>query len=185
MVVIGGGDTGSDCVGTARRQGAREIYQLEILPEPPKTRPLDTPWPTWPRVLRTSTSHQEGCQRIWSVSTKAFEGRGSRVRQVNCCKVEWERSARGWQPREIPGSDFSIKADLVVLAMGFVHLVHQGLVKALELAVDQRGNLLVDDYQTSVPWVFAAGDAVSGATLVVKAIASGRGAAEAIGRWLS
>jgi len=184
VVVIGGGDTGSDCIGTAIRQGAKKVYQLEILPEPPQTRPVDTPWPTWPRVIRTSTSHQEGAQRFWSVDTKAFEGRDGRVAEVHCCKVEWVRSGPSWQPKDVPGTGFSLKADLVILAMGFVHVMHKGLVEGLGLALDRRGNVLVDSYQSSVPWVFAAGDAVSGASLVVKAIASGRGAAEAIDNWL-
>jgi NAD(P)H-dependent glutamate synthase small subunit len=184
VVVIGGGDTGSDCVGTAIRQGAKKVYQLEILPEPPQTRPADTPWPFWPRILRTSSSHQEGCERIWSVATKAFEGKDKNVCQVHCCKVEWVRSGPSWQPRDIPGTGFSLKAELVILAMGFVHVVHKGLVEGLGVALDQRGNVLVDSYQTNVPWVFAAGDTVSGVSLVVRAIASGRGAAEAIDRWL-
>ncbi len=185
VVVIGGGDTGSDCVGTARRQGAEKIYQLEILPEPPETRPPDTPWPIWPRIMRTSSSHEEGCQRQWSVCTKNFSGGvGVKVEKLQCCKVEWTKKSDKWKMKEVPGTDFSLKADLVLLALGFVHVVHEGLIKELVLKLDERGNLAVDNYQTSQPWVFAAGDTVSGASLVVRAIDSGRQAAAAIDDWL-
>jgi glutamate synthase (NADPH/NADH) small chain len=184
VVVLGGGDTGSDCVGTARRQGARQIYQFEILPQPPEDRPPDTPWPTWPRIMRTSSSHEEGCERRWSVQTKSFAGNG-RVRQVNACEVEWIRQPDGgWQVKELPGTEFTVEADLVLLALGFLHVAHGGLVKDLGLHLDPRGNLMAANNQTSEPWVFAAGDAVSGASLVVRAIESGRQAAAAMDRWL-
>ncbi|MHC4424944.1 MAG: glutamate synthase subunit beta [Planctomycetota bacterium] len=184
VVVIGGGDTGSDCVGTARRQGARKIHQLEILPEPPETRPPDTPWPLWPRIMRTSSSHQEGCERRWGVMTRKFTGYETRLGHLHCCEVEWIRKSDGWNVKEIPGTDFSLDADLVILAMGFVHVVHDGLIKNLGLQLDQSGNIAVRDCQTSEPWVFAAGDSASGASLVVSAINSGRQAAAAIDRWL-
>ena len=184
VVVIGGGDTGSDCVGTARRQGASKIYQLEILPKPPESRPPDTPWPTWPRIMRTSTSHEEGCERRWSVLTKRLGGTEVRVSELEGIEVEWVKGDRGWQPQELPGTEFVIKTDLVLLAMGFVHVAHQGLVETLGLRLDARGNVLVNHCQTSVPWVFAAGDTVSGASLVVRAIQSGRQAAAAMDRWL-
>jgi NAD(P)H-dependent glutamate synthase small subunit len=184
VVVIGGGDTGSDCVGTARRQRARQIYQFEILPKPPETRPPDTPWPTWPRIMRTSSSHEEGCRRQWSVMTKKFSGVGERVSELHGCEVEWIKTGAGWKIKEVPGTDFTLKVDLVLLALGFLHVVHEGLIKDLDLQLDDKGNLVVNDYQTSEPWVFAAGDAVSGASLVVRAINSGREAAAAIGRWL-
>ena len=184
VVVIGGGDTGSDCVGTARRQGARQIYQLEILPKPPDMRPPDTPWPMWPRIMRTSSSHEEGCERIWGVKTKKFSGFEVRVSQLECCRVEWLKTAKGWQIKELPGTDFVLEADLVILALGFEHVVHEGLIKDLKLELDKRGNLRVEDYQTSEPWVFAAGDAISGPSLVVNAVKSGREASEAIDRWL-
>jgi len=181
VVVIGGGDTGSDCVGTARRQGAAEVFQLEILPKPPETRPESTPWPTWPNVLRTSTSHKEGCVREWSVLTKRFEGRDGRVRAVECCRVEWTKGDRGFQMREIPGSEFRIEAELVLLALGFVHVRHSGLVEQLGLALDARGNVKMDeDYRTSVPRLYCAGDAGRGASLVVHAIVGGREAAHRI-----
>jgi len=184
VVVIGGGDTGSDCVGTARRQGAKEIYQLEILPKPPETRPPDTPWPMWPRIMRTSSSHEEGCERLWGVMTKNFSGIEIRVGQLHCCQVEWIKKGDNWKIKELPGTDFVIKADIVLLAMGFLHVEHEGIVKQLGLKLDQNGNVAANAFRSSEPWVFAAGDTVSGASLVVSAISSGRGAAEAIDRWL-
>ena len=184
VVVIGGGDTGSDCVGTARRQGAKQIYQLEILPKPPDTRPPDTPWPMWPRIMRTSSSHEEGCERLWSVMTKKFSGVEVRVSQLECCRAEWVKQANGLKIKELPGTDFILPADLVILALGFEHVVHNGLIKDLGLKLDDRGNLEASNYQTSEPWVFAAGDSVNGASLVVSAINSGREAAAAIDQWL-
>jgi len=183
-IVIGGGDTGSDCVGTVRRQGAKQIYQLEILPKPPETRPPDTPWPTWPRIMRTSSSHEEGCERLWGVMTKKFSGVEVRVSQLECCRVEWIKKNNKWQVKELPGTDFILPADLVILALGFEHVVHDGLIKDLRLKLDDRDNIAVSNYQTSEPWVFAAGDTVRGASLVVHAINSGRGAAVAIDQWL-
>ena len=184
VVVIGGGDTGSDCVGTARRQGARKIYQLEILPEPPDSRPPDTPWPMWPRIMRTSSSHEEGCERRWGVMTKRFSGYETRVGKLHGCKVEWIKKNGSWKIKEVAGTDFVLEAELVVLAMGFLHVVHEGLIKTLGLKLDETGNLTVKDHQTSQPWVFAAGDTVNGASLVVRAIHSGREAAATIDRWL-
>jgi len=184
VVVIGGGDTGSDCVGTARRQGAKQIYQLEILPKPPDTRPSDTPWPMWPRIMRTSSSHEEGCERIWSVMTKKFSGVGTRVAQLYCCEVEWIRKNGNWNPKELPGTDFTLNADIVLLAMGFLHVTHNGLIKELDLELDKSGNVAVDNYQTNHPWVFAAGDTINGTSLVVQAVNSGREAAAAIDNWL-
>lgn len=184
VVVIGGGDTGSDCVGTALRQGAKKVYQLEILSEPPDNRPPDTPWPTWPRIMRTSSSHEEGCERLWSVMTKQFSGTEINVGKVHCCEVEWAKKDGIWKMKEVPNSDFALKADLVLLALGFVHVAHDGLIKKLGLSLDSRGNIQVNNYQTSQPWVFAAGDTVDGASLVVRAIDSGRRAAAAIDRWL-
>ncbi|MFZ0033429.1 MAG: glutamate synthase subunit beta [Sedimentisphaerales bacterium] len=184
VVVIGGGDTGSDCVGTARRQGAKEIYQLEILPKPPETPPPDTPWPMWPRIMRTSSSHQEGCLRQWAVMTKKFSGVKTGVAQMQCCQVEWMKKNGTWKLKELTGTDFTLKADIVLLALGFLHVTHNGLVKELGLKLDDSGNTAVDNYQTSEPWVFAAGDTVNGASLVVRAINSGREAAKAIDDWL-
>mgnify|MGYP005832303909 CR=1 FL=1 len=188
VVVVGGGDTGSDCIGTARRQGAAQITQIEILPRPPAERTPDNPWPTWPRVLSTSSSHEEGCTRLWGVRTLAFEGADGAVRKLCCVRLEWTVSAgeAGPVPRKIPGSDFEIQADLVLLAMGFLHVEHGPLVRDFGLALDSRGNVRVDKrFMTSAPGVFAAGDAVTGASLVVRAIDFGRRAAQACDRWLS
>ena len=184
VVVIGGGDTGSDCVGTARRQGAKEIYQLEILPEPPQNRPPDTPWPEWPRIMRSSSSHEEGCRRQWSVCTKKFSGIETRVTQLHCCQIEWFRKNGTWKLKELPGTEFNLKADIVLLAMGFLHVTHNSLVKELGLKLDESGNVAVENYQTSQPEVFAAGDTVIGSSLVVRAINSGREAAAAMDNWL-
>jgi glutamate synthase (NADPH/NADH) small chain len=185
VVVIGGGDTGSDCVGTARRQNAKKIYQLEILPKPPESRPADTPWPMWPRVMRTSSSHEEGCERRWSVSTKELlGGAGINAETLHGCEVEWIKKNGDWKIKELEGTDFFLDVDLVILAMGFVHVAHDGLVKDTELKLDQRGNITVNNYQTSDPQIFAAGDTINGPSLVVHAIKSGRQAAEAIDQWL-
>jgi glutamate synthase (NADPH/NADH) small chain len=184
VAVIGGGDTGSDCVGTARRQGAKKIYQFEILPKPPENRPPDTPWPMWPRVMRTSTSHEEGCERRWGIMTKKFSGYETRVGRLHACEVEWIEKDGGWKINEIPGTDFVLEVDLVILALGFLHVEHEGLIKDLDLQLDGRGNVRINEYQTSVPWVFAAGDTISGASWVATAINSGRGAAAAIDKWL-
>ena len=184
VVVIGGGDTGSDCVGTARRQGAKQIVQLEILPKPPIDRPDDTPWPDWPRIMRTSSSHQEGCERLWSVMTTRLTGTETRVSKIYCCKVEWVQQDNNWKIKEIPGTEVVLDADIVLLAMGFVHVVHDGLITELGLELDPRGNVAAKNFQTSQPWIFAAGDTINGASLVVRAIDSGRAAATAIDRWL-
>ncbi len=183
VVVIGGGDTGSDCVGTSRRQGAKKIYQLEILPEPPESRSTEQPWPQWPRIMRTSSSHEEGCDRRWSVMTKEVRGNGM-VSELCCIEVQWVQGDKGWKLKELPGTEFTLKADLILLAMGFVHVMHAGLVENLGLQLDGRGNVLVNNFQTSEPWIFAAGDTVRGASLVVHAIRSGQDAAAAMDRWL-
>ncbi len=183
VLVIGGGDTGSDCVGTSRRQGAASITQIEILPQPPESRPEDTPWPMWPRQMRTSSSHEEGCTRMWSIASKKFVGDASGLKEVHACKVERKQDNGRWIMNEIPGSEFVIKAELALLAMGFVHVEHNQLIKDLNLDLDARGNIKVNQYQSNIPSVFGAGDAVSGASLVVRAIDSGRLAAEAILNW--
>lgn len=185
VLVIGGGDTGSDCVGTSIRQGARSVVQIEILPRPPEWVERRNPaWPYWPNVLRTSTSQEEGCEREWAVATKRFVGGGhGGVRRAECVRVEWAAGRRGGRPelKEVPGSDFSIETDLVLLAAGFVHVEHSRLVDDLGVDLDDRGNILVDaDYRTSVDGVFAAGDAAVGASLVVRAIDHGRRAARSI-----
>jgi len=186
VAVIGGGDTGSDCVGTAQRQGARDIHQMEILPEPPKTRPSDTPWPLWPRVLRTSTSHEEGCTRRWSVLTKKLSGHDAKVERLHGVQVEWQLGAKGWEMKELPGTEFAMDVDMVFLAMGFTHVVHAGLVETLDLQLDNRGNVVLDkNLMTSQTGIFAAGDTALGASLVVRAIRGGRDVAEAVDRWLA
>ncbi|MBN1942762.1 MAG: glutamate synthase subunit beta [Phycisphaerae bacterium] len=186
VVVIGGGDTGSDCIGTANRQGAKEVHQFEILPEPPKERAFENPWPIWPVILRTSTSQEEGCTRRWSVLTKKLSGFGATVQTLHGCSVEWKRDEAGRMAmKEIPGSDFTMDVDLVLLAMGFVHVVHAGLVEELGLNLDSRGNIEIDEnFMTSQPGVFAAGDAQRGASLVVWGIRDGRDAAAGVDRWL-
>jgi glutamate synthase (NADPH/NADH) small chain len=134
--------------------------------------------------MRTSSSHEEGCQRQWSVMTKKFSGIETRVTQLHCCKVEWIRQDGSWKLKELPGTDFTRDADMVLLAMGFLHVTHDGLVKELGLDLDDAGNLAVKNYQTSEPSIFAAGDAINGASLVVRAINSGHEAAAAINDWL-
>ncbi|MBL7214263.1 MAG: FAD-dependent oxidoreductase [Phycisphaerae bacterium] len=138
----------------------------------------------WPRTMRTSSSHEEGCVRHWSVMTKRISGVGTRVSELHCCRVGWQNRNGRWEMREVENSEFELKADIVLLAMGFIHVVHEGLVEALQLKLDQRGNVEVNNYQTSQPWVFAAGDTVSGASLVVRAIDAGRKAADAVDQYL-
>jgi NAD(P)H-dependent glutamate synthase small subunit len=188
VVVIGGGDTGSDCIGTARRQGAKEITQIEILPQPPDRRTPDNPWPTWPEILTTSSSQEEGCKRLWGVATKELMGGEGVVERLRCVRLEWSGPNEAGRRRssEIPGSEFEIEAQLVLLAMGFLHLEHGPLVEDLQLERDERGNLQVDRrFMTSVPGVFAAGDSILGASLVVRSIDSGRLAAAAIDAYLA
>ena len=187
VVVIGGGDTGSDCIGTSFRQGALSVTQLEILPRPPEKPDKLLTWPYWPNRLRTSTSQEEGAVREWCVATKGFKGENGRVSAVQAVRVEWEKDENGrWQMREVPGSEFEIKADLVLLAMGFIHPVHDGLLKELGVELDERGNVRADteDYQTTIPKVFSAGDMRRGQSLVVWAIREGRQAARAVDLFL-
>jgi len=184
VVVIGGGDTGSDCVGTARRQGAEKIYQFEILPKPPVEPSPETPWPQWPLVMRESTSQEEGCTRRWCILTKKLTGAGGRVTQLHGVKVEWVKDGERFKMVEKRRSMFTVNVDMVLLAMGFVHVAHKGLIEQMGLELDQRGNVVTNDFQTSEDGVFAAGDSISGASLVVRAIKAGRDAAEAINRWL-
>ena len=184
VLVIGGGDTGSDCVGTAIRQKARSVTQVEILPEPREWhKPNNPDWPYWPNILRTSTSHAEGCSRDWGISTKSFEYEDHRVTAARCARVSWsslDSSSRS-SMSEIPNSEFSIKADLVLLAMGFIHVEHSPLLGDLGVRLDERGNIEVDErYSTSIDGIFAAGDANTGASLVVRAINHGRRAAEGV-----
>ncbi len=187
VVVIGGGDTGSDCVGTAIRQGALSVRQFEILPKPPEgKRNPETPWPFWPRIMRTSSSHEEGCERRWSVLTKALSaGPNLSVAELHACEIDWVRGPKGWEMKERPGTDFTVKADLVLLAMGFLHVVHQGIIEQLNLRLDGRGNVAVRHWMAHEEGIFAAGDTTRGASLVVHAIYEGRLAAAAIDQWLN
>ncbi len=179
VVVIGGGDTGSDCIGTAIRQGALSVTNFEIMAKPPEKEDKLLTWPNWPLKLRTSSSHEEGAERDFSVLTQKFSGAHGQVKALHCIRCDDK-----FQP--IAGTEFELKADLVLLAMGFVHPVHEGLIKTLDLALDTRGNVKADtkSYQTSVPKVFAAGDIRRGQSLVVWAIREGRQAAAAVDEFL-
>jgi len=191
VVVIGGGDTGSDCIGTSNRQGAASVTQLEILPRPPEKENKALTWPNWPNRLRSSSSHEEGCERMWSVATKEFRDDGTgRVRGIRCVRVDWTRDdAGGWRMTEVQGSEFELRADMVLLAMGFVHPVHEGLLHELHVELDGRGNVKgatdgPNAYGTSVQGVFAAGDMRRGQSLVVWAIREGRQCARAVDEYL-
>ena len=188
VLVIGGGDTGSDCVGTSNRQGATSVHQLELLPQPPVNENKQLTWPNWPMKLRTSTSHQEGCERQWSILTKSFEGtENGEVTKLICVEVEWKKSEDGSMKMiEVEDSEFEIEADLVLLAMGFVHPIHEGLVNNLSLKLDQRGNVEANEtsFKTSSDKVFVAGDCRRGQSLVVWAISEGRKCAERIDNFL-
>lgn len=180
VLVIGGGDTGSDCVGTAVRQGAVKVTQIEILPQPPVGKNPATPWPYYPNILKTSSSHQEGCTRKWALNTSKFIGEKGKVTEVLVEEVEWVNEG-GKMTMKPTGKTETIKADLVFLALGFVHPVHEGLLNELGVQYDPRGNVLVDAKgKSSVSKVFATGDAAIGASLVVRAIALGRKVAEDI-----
>jgi len=191
VVVIGGGDTGSDCIGTSNRHGAASVTQIEILDKPPVKEDKAMTWPDWPNKLRTSSSQEEGCERMWNVVTKSFvdDGNGN-VKALKCALVRWDKDAEGrWQMSEVEGSEFELKADLVTLAMGFVHPVHKGMIEELGLELDGRGNVNgstegEDAYKTSIDGVFSAGDMRRGQSLVVWAIREGRQAAHAVDKYL-
>lgn len=189
VLVVGGGDTGADCVGTAVRQGARSVHQVEILPRPRDWNGEHNPdWPRWPARLRSSTSHQEGCTRDWAVSVTQFSGGNDPwVRQAHLARVEWKQGDSGRpEPVEVPGSEFNLEVELVLLAMGFLHPEHGRLLEELGIALDPQGNVAVDaDYRTSRPGVYACGDAATGASLVVSAIAHGVKAAHSVGAALA
>ena len=187
VVIIGGGDTGADCAGTCIRQGARNVQQFALLPEPPADRAESTPWPLWPMQLRTSHAHEEGCAREWSVSTTAFSGRGGRVQRLHAIRVEAGVTADGAQRMlPLPGTQFTLRADLVLLAMGFTGPDDSRLLRDLGLVAPDAGGLVSTDvtHRTNIPGVFAAGDIRRGASLVVWAIREGRDAAESIHREL-
>jgi len=185
VLVIGGGDTGSDCVGTAIRQGAKSVTQIEILPKPPEKRAKDNPWPYWGKTLKTSTSHEEGCQRRWSLSSLRFIGVQQRVSQVEVEEVAWDKVNGSFQMQAVPDTRELLEADLILLAMGFVHPVYEGLLKELDVELNPRKNIQVNqEMSTNLQKVFAAGDAAVGASLVVTAIASGRKVARKIDDFL-
>lgn len=191
VVVIGGGDTGSDCIGTSLRQGAIDITQLELLPMPPKERDNSQPWPVFPRLYKTSSSHDEAEAnlgkdiRMFSIGTKEFVGENGHVTGLKCVKLSWEQVDGRWNMTEIPDSEFVIEADLILFAMGFLHPQHTGLLDNLGVNYDPRGNVATNGhYETSVPGIFAAGDMRRGQSLVVHAIAEGRKLAKEVDQYL-
>ena len=187
VVVIGGGDTGSDCVGTSNRHGAKSVTQFELLPQPPEQEDKPLVWPYWPVKLRTSSSQEEGCARDWSVATKRFEGKDGKVERLIAVRLEWQKGSDGQMKMiEMPGSEFVIEADLVLLAMGFLGPVQKGLLEAAEVARDARSNVKAntEDYRTSVSKIFAAGDMRRGQSLVVWAIREGRQCARSVDEFL-
>jgi len=188
VIVIGGGDTGSDCIGTSTRQGGEAVTQIEIMPKPPEVPNKLLTWPNWPMKLRTSTSQEEGCERDFAVATKRFIGDDKgHVTALECVRVEWKQDENGrWNMSEVADSEFELKADLVLLAMGFVHPVHEGMIDELGVDKDGRGNVAAntDDYHASIDKVFSAGDMRRGQSLVVWAIREGRQCARAMDTWL-
>ncbi|MBV8781160.1 MAG: glutamate synthase subunit beta, partial [Phycisphaerae bacterium] len=191
VVILGGGDTGADCLGTSIRQGAASVRQFELLPKPPEGRTADMPWPYWPMILRTSSAHEEGEEltiehRDWSVNTKFFAGENGEVKKLHGVKLEWSKDSSGkWTMKEVPGTEFEIPCDLCLLALGFVSPEHEGPIEQMGLKLDPRGNVVADEnYMTSVPGVFAAGDMRRGQSLVVWAISEGRQAARGVDAFL-
>ncbi|MEM9992209.1 MAG: glutamate synthase subunit beta [Bacteroidota bacterium] len=187
VLVIGGGDTGSDCVGTSNRHGATTVTQIELLAKPPATRSEDTPWPLWPMQLRTSSSHEEGCERKWAILTKKFIGDGNgKLKAVQLVNIEWQAAAPGQRAGfvEVEGSEREIPCELVLLAIGYLHPQHQGMLAQFGVDLDQRGNVHATKYATSVEGIFTAGDMRRGQSLVVWAISEGREAAKAVDAYL-
>jgi len=187
VIVIGGGDTGSDCVGTSNRHGARSVTQIELLAKPPLDRTEHNPWPQWPMILRTSSSHEEGCERHWSILTKEFIGdKKGNVKALNVVDIEWKVDQETKRPvfQEINGTERQLPCDLALLAIGFVHPEHDGVINQLGIGVDERGNVKDKNYQTNLEKVFSAGDMRRGQSLVVWAIAEGREAAISVDKYL-
>jgi glutamate synthase (NADPH/NADH) small chain len=192
VIILGGGDTGADCLGTAERQGAKSIRQFELLPKPPEHRAPDMPWPYWPMIYRTSSAHEEantifgGDIRDFAINTKAFSGENGVVKKLHGIRLEWEmQGSRPVKMTEVPGSEFELDCDLCLLALGFLHPEHNGPIEQLGLEKDARGNVKVDpNYTTNVPGVFAAGDIRRGQSLVVWAISEGRQAARCVDQFL-
>jgi glutamate synthase (NADPH/NADH) small chain len=189
IVVIGGGDTGSDCVGTSNRQGARTVTQFELMPKPPESRTPLMPWPTYPMVLKTTSSHEEGANRHWAIATKEFIGDGKgQLKALKIVDLEWKLPENGGPARfeEKPGSEREIPCELALLAMGFVHPQHDGLISQLDVGLDERGNVKADEqsFQTNIPKIFTAGDMRRGQSLVVWAISEGRECARSVDEYL-
>ncbi len=187
VVVLGGGDTGSDCIGTSIRQGAASVTNFELMPRPPLHENKPLTWPAWPMKLRSSSSHEEGCERDFAIATRSLSGVDGRVTVLHAVRLDWQKEASGaFTPKEVPGSEFDIPADLVLLAMGYLHPVQKGMLEQLGVTLDGRGNVKADTnrYQTSNPKVFAAGDMRRGQSLVVWAIREGRQAARAVDEYL-
>lgn len=186
VVVIGSGDTGSDCIGTAVRQGAKAVYQYEIMPKPPEMRDETMMWPEYPRTLKTTSSHEEGCIRDWCISTKKVIGHDGKIKTLNCVKVQWEKNEAGRLiMNEVPDTEFEQKADMVLIAMGFLHPEQEGMLKNLNIELDSRGNIKTDENSmTNIPGIFAAGDMRTGQSLVVKPIADGKTTAKQVDRYL-
>ena len=187
VVILGGGDTGSDCLGTAHRQGAKMVYQYELLPEPPEIRGSDNPWPQWPVIMSTSSSQEEGGDRDFSILTKRFSGRNGKLAKLHAVRLQWGPPDETGRPAmtEVPGTEFALDADLVLLALGFLHPERAGMLEELGVELDGRGNVETDEsMMTSVPGVFAAGDMSRGQSLVVWAMAEGREAARGIDQYL-
>ena len=187
VVVIGGGDTGADCIGTANRQGAASVTQIELLPKPPEDRPPDQPWPLYPKILKTQSSHEEGVERLWSIGEKRFAGTHGKVSGVDCVELRFsEHEAGRLSFEEVTGTEFTLPAELVLLAMGFLGPEREGMVAELGVQLDPRGNVKTDpNYMTSVSRVFAAGDMRRGQSLVVWACREGKEAAFGISRYLT
>ncbi|MEC9280442.1 MAG: glutamate synthase subunit beta [Chloroflexota bacterium] len=187
VVILGGGDTGADCLGTALRQGAEVVHQFELLSEPPEKRRSSNPWPQWPMILRSSPAHEEGGVRDYDILTKSFTGRNGQLEQLHAVRLDWSQFDETGRPimQEIEGSEFDVDADLVLLAMGFLHPEHKGMVEDLALELDPRGNIKADENKmTSRPGVFTGGDASRGQSLVVWAIAEGREMARGVDSYL-
>jgi len=188
VVVLGGGDTGSDCVGTAIRQGAVSVHQFELMPKPPQQRSSDNPWPNWAFILRTSSSHEEGCVRDYSIMTKRLSGENGQLKKLHAVRLQWIKDPATGQMKmnELPGSEFEMECDLLLLAMGFLGPVKKGMLEELGVALDVRGNVAADaNKMTSIPGVFTAGDMTRGQSLVVWAIHEGRSAAQGVHHFLT
>ncbi len=185
VIILGGGDTGADCLGTALRQGAAEVLQYELLPRPPDDRPADTPWPTWPNIYRVSSAHEEGGVRDYSILTKHLSGEDGALQRLHAVRVEFVREDGRQVMREVPGSEFAVEVDLLLLAMGFVGPERTGMLEQLGVRLTERGTVWADERKmTSVPGVFTAGDMTRGQSLIVWAIAEGRRAARHIDAYL-